>query len=363
MMNLKMALRVAFFATLLSCSQSQKTINSRPERDQQLGASDYIRLVISATDGLSKTTAPFTTPPFFNNQLKVGGDQTRSKYLQIIRETYPDNHLLLGLGDNLSQNDEIQKRKNFLDKTHYDALAFNRLDYWNYSGAYNSLPFIVSNVSAIKNSPYKDSRFSPYLLTEKKGINIAIFSMKSKPSQENQEFIGLYFEDPVLSVVKAYKELKEKNTHLVILMTNIESNCHQSKSGKSHKIGYSLNYRCPKNDPISELIKRLPPTLDYLIYSKTKGESSMGFINKIPIVQIKNDGRSLLMTDLYFNKTTKKMIQHKTNIHAPVELCHFFIPTFNDCFISSKERQGFIRERAGSYRQMAPAFFLGRQIH
>jgi 2',3'-cyclic-nucleotide 2'-phosphodiesterase (5'-nucleotidase family) len=309
-------------------------------------------------------------PPF----LEVGGEVAIREYYRIAKEQWKDRVILLDTGDIFnSQHDQKRKRltlkayQNFnLDAVHFSSYEFESFIENNELFNDFKIPFITSNIIDLKTgAPLNTSSLLPYKVISKAGKKIAIMGMTNYPSLTNvqkSKVKGLIFSDLIHSFLKVKKELRKKRIDLSILMLKIKTECKGNFNLHPLIDNGENDLRCPKEDPLTQFIDRLPPNSIDAIYLNGKSNSN-GFYKGIPIMMLKGQSQylGLLEVDISQNNGPGKLFR----IHSPLKTCHKFMVKVDDCHIEY-QNQSIVDERIDIMEkfgfQAIPARFLGHEI-
>ena len=311
---------------------------------------------------------------------KIGGISALKSYLNIFKKKYGDVRILISAG-HMFQNDTKSDVKNQIlslyDEIEYDAVgltAQNLIDFLERKKEYknNQIPILAGNIIDLATGkPLKEEPILPYKIIEKDGIKIGILaltSLKIISKKERKKFKGVYFEDPIVSFLRTKQIFKKKNVPVTLLITHFQGQC-SSPVPLTHFDG-NKNSRhpiwcSPGNPNIEEFVKRLPPhSVDVILSS---GDNfAMGYLNDIPIAQLKGNGKYLGTLELYYNTKKKTLSAKKTTFHPPTKLCHNFFSTTQDCHINKKRpsniKQFFLWLKGKKEYSLIPAKFLGHEI-
>lgn len=377
---------LAVLACSCTFSSIPQKIYSKPDWDNTSEDSkeDISKILIVSTNNFEGNIQSQTESIFLNKinkylTFEVGGSEILYSYLKILRKRYQGNVLFVDSGNSLKNNgmeDNKLKALKLFDKLNYHAMAFGLDEIKNlypqdqYLGKYK-IPFINSNIINLKTGKLLDNEnITSYKIYQVNKTQIGIISISSNLiKKQNKKLKGLYFLDPILSILKTKKRLKKLGVDIIILLAQLNTTCSSPKfrrqktlnDWKSHKL------HCPKEDKdeLVKLIKRLPPnTIDFIIGGSDT--FSTGFINQIPVIQNPGKGKYIGLLEINFNNITKKVIKDKTKIYQPIKLCHNFLYQTNDCHLG----KDLPPDNSASYQRLTkldnfsivPAKFLGIKV-
>ncbi|MBT3586017.1 MAG: hypothetical protein HN509_14015 [Halobacteriovoraceae bacterium] len=312
-------------------------------------------------------------------KLEVGGAAVLSSYLRIFQKRYPKQSILLDTGNIFDHFDDSNSEKTlrFYEKIKFDGVLYTHRDLTTYlkntknNEASFKVPFLNSNIIDLKTGePFADQNHAPYKLIKVSGLKvgiIAVTSLETLNSEKRKNLSGVYFEDPILSFLKAKKALARKGAQLIFLMAHLNSHCKAPYPKESKTFASRANYQLScggKSDELMTLIRRLPPhSVDAIVLSK--GTLGSGYIGDLPVIQGPGKGQYISRVDFYYDIGEAKLIREKTLVHPPVKVCHsFFLPT-QDCYLGDRNspvkinRWDMLKE---SSFQVMPAKFLGHEV-
>jgi len=307
------------------------------------------RIILTSTNFLNGSISPKVENYNQAGIISVGGTTYLKKYLDILRERYDDQVLLVDTGEfvpsQVSKN-EIKNILNHFKALKYDAIHFSEkeLKFINSKTVDQfKSSFLNTNIIDLKKqAPYSSKRISPYIYKKVNGVKVGIMAVttfKNKDARKEKYLNGLYFEDPVFSILKARKKLLRKGVKVFVLLMQ--------------------SY---KEEDIRAIIKRLPPNSIHAIVS-----SSPTMLNKrildIPVIQNPGKGQYISRVELFYDTQSKKVLTQNSVIHTPTKLCSQFFKATLDCHIEDDEfkekKIELIKDE--SYKKEA-ARFLGIDI-
>jgi len=290
--------------------------------------------------------------------MRIGGLQLIKKYSSILKERLPDQVLMLSAGDLINENQKggVDSILDDFENIGFDAFHLSESELKMLSIkqiAKTSNSFINSNIIELsKKSPLKSKNIDNYMVKTINGVKvgvIAVTTYKNTEARKHKYLNGLYFEDPVYSILKLHDQLKRKGVEVFVLMIKGQRVC---KDGE-----------CTSNkEELSQLIKRLPPKkIDVIIGSEPELINQK--IGGIPFIQNLGQGKYLSRIDLFFDTKTKTINDSKTLMHSPIKLCSQFFKATNDCHIEDdyykEAKTELIKD---SHMELSRAYFLGIEI-
>ena len=317
------------------------------------------RIVLTSTNFFSGSVSPKTEDFKKSGIISVGGSEILEKYINILRSRFDDQVLLVDSGEIINSDVNKEKLKKILShykKLKFDAIQFSEKEYEKLDGTIidkYKTNFINTNIIKLKNQgPYSSKYISPQIIKNINGVKVgimAISTFKNKDVQKNKSLKGIYFEDPVFSILKSRKKLIRKGAKVFVLLMHTHEDCKESNCG-------------PSLESLEEIIKRLPPnSIDAIVGSAPS--MLYKYINGIPVIQNKGEGKYISRLELYYNTSTRKLDKEKTIIHEPTKLCSKFFEVTNDCHVEenkfSNQKMILIQE---SQNKKVTAKFLGKSI-
>lgn len=360
---LKLALTSLLLLNLASCTKTdvKKSRYSEADWNQSLSA-DQKAIEIFATNSIkgNLTAQPVYFSPEDLSPVQYGGAPLLLAYNKISKER-SESTLWLDLGDSYdSLSGPIHQglTSYFFSQMNYDAISYTEkeLSIIGTNSAPVKLPFIISNMIDLSSGQtFKNDLISPWKIITKNGIRIGLISvtnykfMKDEPSDKTK---GLFFEDMVLSILRAKKEFSKNKVDMTILLTNIDSGCHMNPDSE---------LICPnQGDDLKKLLSRIPPeTIDLALASPSR--IAFGKINNIPVAMVSGQGKWLARIRAVFSDSKLSDIQ----LLSPIRVCDKFFHETNDCHFplsgeeDESERLSLLKK---TRNEIKPAKFWGHEI-
>ncbi len=348
---------------LFSCTKTEvrKQRYVEPNWAQSLDKNEK-EIEIFATNRLGGALTPQQVyfSPEEASPIRYGGASLLLAYNLISKEKNK-NTVWLDLGnsfDPLSGPIHLETTSYFLAKMNYDAIAFTEKELAVIGTKSNNykLPFIISNMIDLSTGQtFSNESIKPWKVIEKNGLKVGLISVTNYnfiKGDEPSKTRGLFFEDMVLSILRAKREFAKSKVDFTILMTNIDSGCHLS-----HK----KELACPnEGDDLKKLIERIPPDTINLVLASPNRIAS-GLINNIPTVLIPGQGKWLSRVRLIFKNNNIENVE----MLEPIRICDKIFHDTNDCHFplsgeeSEKKRLAMLRK---SINEIKPAKFWGHEI-
>lgn len=356
----KIFLSLSILTLIVACASHKvpTRVLSEPEWKDTPVLENEKKITISSINFFNSSLAPQSENYDSLGSIKVGGIQLIEKYTSILKQRLDNKVLLLSTGElvNENQNGGIETLLNHFEKIGVDAFHLSEKEL-------KTLPiskinksnnkFVNSNIIDLKKqAPLSSKNIDNYMLKTVNNVKvgiIAVTTFKNIEARKHKYLNGLYFEDPIFSILKVHDHLKRKGAQIFVLMIKSHKSCAEKDCESTE-------------EELENLLKRLPPQkIDVIIGSEPK------IINKkiggIPFIQNIGEGKYISRVDLIYNTKENKVIDSKTNIHPPIKLCSEFFEATNDCHIESdyyKEEK--IHLIKNNHVKMSRARFLGIEI-
>jgi len=203
--------------------------------------------------------------------------------------------------------------------------------------------FLNTNIIDLKKqAPYSSKRIAPHVIKKINGVKVgimAITTFKNKDARKESYLDGLFFEDPIFSILKARKKLLRKGAKVFVLLMQTY-----------------------KADDLENTIKRLPPNSIHAIVSSAPAMINKRILN-IPVIQNSGSAKYISRVELFYDTKSKKVLSKRSIIHTPTKLCSQFFAATLDCHIDDDQYKSkkieLIKDK--SYKKES-ARFLGMSI-
>ncbi|GEM_PF-3454317 len=353
-----LSLLILIFIAACASHKVPTKVLSEPEWKEIPLQDNEKKITISSFNFFNSSLAPQLENYNSLGTIKVGGVKLLKRYTSILKERLNNKLLLLSTGELVNENQSggIEAiLKDFeivgVDAFHLSEKELNTLPLSKINKFNNK--FINSNIIDLKKqSPLSSKNIDNYMIKKVNGVKVGIMAVTTFKNHEAKKYKylkGLYFEDPIFSILKVHDYLKRKGAEIFVLMLKSHKTCPEEKCESTE-------------EELKNLLKRLPPKkIDLIVGSEPK------LINKhidgIPFIQNLGEGKYISRVDLFYNTKQKKVITSKTNIHPPIKLCSQFFKITNDCHIENdfykEEKINLIKE---NNIEMSRARFLDIDI-
>ncbi len=364
-MLMKNFLKLALISLIaLSCTKTEVRKQRYIEPDWAPTQSSNQKVIeIFATNSLAGALTPQQVyfSPEEISPIKYGGASLLYAYNLVSKEKTKDT-LWLDLGnayDPLSGPVHLKTTGHFLKKMNYDAIAFTEKELAIIGTKNNAekLPFIISNmIDLATGETFSNESINPWKIIERDGVKIGIVSVtnyKFLKDNESSRVKGLFFEDIVLSILRAKKHFAKNKVDFSILMANIDSGCHS---------GHDKEFACPnQGDELKRLLERIPPETINLAFA-SPNRIANGVINNIPVVLVPGQGKWLSRVRVILD--SKEDLKN-VEILDPIRVCDKVFHDTNDCHfpLSGEEDESKrISLLKKSINEIKPAKFWGHEI-
>ena len=337
---------------------------------------DFIKLSIGMT-GLLKADLQGDSLPIIETfksdtgktwNAKSAGTLALQQYVQILREKYGEDFLLLSMGgifqSNLISNptqDGIFPLWELLQNFHAIHADFEKNSQFNWP---EGLPWVASNVYSIGNrSNVISPSVKPYLLLERRGLRILIVSISEADERGLPGRSLTFHRDPVGAFTQIRQSFGKTQPNLIIVLYRGDGLCvsKHTEKGMTWEESASAELECNKNKGPFKFLRRLPPGTVHLL-ALTDPYNAFGVHSETAILQVGDRGKYIGMVDFFFDKKNKILRKEKTRFHTFIKTCHFFHPETLDCTPTSNYVEQDTPNGAKTKYQK-PAFFYGQQIH
>ncbi len=315
--------------------------------------------------------------------ISVGGVEAFSRYLEILREKFRDQVLLVDAGNSLAgsliaRNTNGRAIVDAFSLLKYDAMGLAAADFaagpelrspvsplqWMPKLFEKSkTPVIISNlINLRKAAPVEWGNTSPQMIKAVNGVKVGFISLlpDDLPKKLDASVLnGLYIEPGQLSFLRQLRSLRLKGAEVIVLIKHGGLSCGEVKAREKNLPLAKVNFDprdpnvCDKTDPFVSFLEGLPAgSVDLVLTGGAKGKIA-NFINDIPVVQAMGGGKSFSRVEFFWDKKAKRLLKERTLIHQPTLVCHRFFKTTEDCF------EG---DPSIDHRNLIPAKFLGETI-
>lgn len=358
-----MFLMAALLFGSAACSKnkfSKETFSYPDWREERPSEFTMKKLVFATTNSFLGKNEGVTELIARNRVLRIGGIDTMKFYLDTLKDRYGKSLVLLDAGYLLG-NDEKEKTLAAYESFGHDAILFTENELKDFALVENyNLPFIASNIIDIKTGKNKESKnLSNYKIIEKNGIKIGLIGTTT--FKKGIQFDGVYFEDPILSFLKARQELKKLGAEITVLLIHSQTECANFENDDIQHMSGVIECADTSSE-LEKIISRLPiGSVDLIIGGDAFNLNEV--IKDIPVLQNHGQGMFISMAKVYVDAISRKVIQDKTKILDPVKLCTQFFVTSLDCHITDDEtRSEKIKALSENQFKMKLARFLGKTI-
>ncbi|PIK13960.1 hypothetical protein [Halobacteriovorax sp. JY17] len=356
----KLVLSIITILIIGACATSSipTKVLSEPDWKPSSNSDTEKQITISSINFFNSSLAPFNEHFEGIGEVKIGGIQLLKTYSSILKKRLDNKVLLLSTGELINENQKggidpiLKEFENIgVDAFHLSEKELRKLPISKIDKYDNK--FINSNIIDLKKqSPLSSKNIENHTIKTIDGVKIGIMGIttfNNAEARKHKYLNGLYFEDPIYSILKTHDLLERKGAKIFILMV------------KGHK-------RCPDNkcestrEEMEKLLKRLPPNkIDLIIGSEPELLNEK--ISGIPFIQNSGAGKFLSRVDLYFDTKKERINTSKTKIHSPIKLCSEFFTATNDCHIENDYyMKGKIELIKENKEYMTKAKFLGIEI-
>jgi 5'-nucleotidase len=314
---------------------------------------------------------------------EFGGADYFSSYLKVIRETYPNEVLLLDAGNSLqgtllSNNFNADPVLKIFEYLNYDAMALGGSDFLFPIESKNDFEILsqfetrftkskthvlTTNLYNIANSsPIKSETMGPYLIKEINGIKVGLLGLTSKnilSRLPKELFTGIYIDDMAKSIVEYSHILRKKGAQVIVAMAHTDIRCGhkiaQEKRLPREKVNFLPRKKkvCETDSELYKVLKNIPQHTVDAIVAGGHHEKVANFINGTPVIQSFGNGTAFSMIHLFYNEQKKELNRHKTKVFQPTRVCHQFFKQSQDCYE---------KDDSVNHDMKITSHFLGKEI-
>ena len=340
----------------------------------------YLSLVGNLSDQVYPQTELRSTdsPAMMPSTLKVGGLAHLSSYLNTLREKIEKEsnteYLSLAMGKTVSQGSNLGIVTKALPYLKFDLIQMG-LDESQWAKDQTSSPFkttswINSNIFSIQTGkPLEYANSLPYWIKSVGSTFIgmmAITSYKMINEKKKKDINGIYFQDPLTSILRTRNLLKSKNVHLNILLYQGELNCPEVTVDSPVSFDKITSRPCLENKDLelNQLLAKLPPNTIDLVISPGLNLSA-GLIQNTPILGIPDSKYFVSMAKLVVDDNHHDIDRKESYILPPLKLCHQVFAGLEDCVLNAQKSH--LNEKRFEFLEntafgLIPAKFLGNQV-
>lgn len=370
-------------------AQGHSQLYSDPETDNAVSiSSNEKRLVIVATHDLkgqleARQVKVEDVHSPEKTLISVGGLEVFARYLEILRETYPSEVVLVDSGNSIAGSFLAREsRGNAIFATYeqmkYDAVSLAAPDLsagpkLKTSAPANKwlpeiikryeTPLVTSNLIDLKTTqPVAWGKSTPQLLKEINGVKVGFVSLfpDDLPKKLGAGVLnGLYVEPAIQALLKQSRALRLKGANVIIMTMYGGLKCGEERALKKNLPVSKVNFdpkdpgACDLDSPLGKFLQEIPPGSVDVVITGGASNKVANFVNGIPVIQAFNDGSSFARVDLVWHTRDNEIVTEKTLIHQPTRLCHRFFKKTEDCYTE---------DSSVDHREQIPARYLKQPI-
>ena len=308
-------------------------------------------------------------------KLAIGGISAIKSYIDLFKQHSTQPVLTVDAGSFMVEDFDVNKNLFLYNYLGLDAANLGSNEYFYQSS--NSerapifrllsvklkFPLLNNNITFLSDDTQtQELGILPYTIKEVEGLKVGIIGTLTQAvssSSAQQKYHQTYIENSAKNIIVSSNSLRKQGVDIVVVLLSRGTNCTakqaQALGLTESKVNFdpkSSKYCDEKEGNFVETLKLLPPnTIDVVFTSGNKSKVA-NFIEGIPVLQNKGEGRYLSWIDLYFDKKHKAINHEYTQIHQPIALCHHFFKNTMDCFTD----EPFENE------EVIPATFLGLPV-
>ncbi len=355
-----------------------KNINSFPRWNSSLLNHSEIYLfftkdlsrAIYAKDQLRPPLSPKQMPAV----LKVGGLSTIASYLDIAKEKFGDQSIIISGPPLLEKVNSSQKNTIILSslaKMPLDAVLLSHYELISSKQTLeNEFPidWLNSNTISIKTTSNTSIWNSLNMRVLDKGFIkiglVGIAELDSINEAQKKDLQGHYFKGATTAILKLKKKLNSAGSQFNILIYNGKNTCDNKVTSKIMPFSkIEEDTECLKDSPLEKILDQLPPNLIHLVIA-TKGKFSHARISKTPILGNPDGTLYLSGAKLVFNKSGEIKNKYSTFL-APLKYCQKVFAGLDDCKFthSNPEHQATrLKHLEKTAFGLIQARFLGKEV-
>lgn len=377
-------------STLHSCSSMKSSaineqkkghyrLYSHPEKVEHLDSEKLKRVVLIGSNDFRGQVSPlhFNIPSqkAKSKSISVGGISGMKAYAQIFKLSFPNETLFLDAGSFYHSEKNIKMINSAYNYLGYDIIGLGDEEFKLKSDEPNYLSTIGKSVSGLDSLTLTSNLFNLAQATKAsiknneqsaiKNVNgvrigvISILSQETPDQSPSNNFLGLYIQNNVRSIINKTKQLRKSGAEVIVMLTNLTIDCVSETANQKKRHIAKVNFdtksskTCQKkNSNLYKTLSKLPPGVVDIVFTSGGRTKVANTINGIPVLQNDGEAKFYSWAELYFDKANNELIREKTVIHQPVKLCHQFLKESEDCYLE----EDLMNEK------IAPAVFLGSEV-
>lgn len=302
--------------------------------------------------------------PYENLELNIGGVGHMAAYINVLRQFYESQPILIETGPIFNSKDSAKKKSQILklyDYLEYDAVLFGPneflfLNSQNYSANEDLKKFFVSSsLLDLDEGKIIDNEYSaPFKIVERQGVKIGLVGLttyRALPSAQELDQYRILIKDSVAALLKAHFQLKSKKVDIVVALTDIQGNCQVKDK----------HLDCPKDDPFKIFLDRLPPNIVDVVIGNGMHPISSQYKN-IAVLQHPGKSKFLSHAELFYDLEEKKLLKNQTIFLGPIKTCHQFLALTQDCHPLAADNKLTKTKLPNNEPNIIKAKFLGKTI-
>ncbi len=372
--NLPKFIVTSFSFLLIACSSTRTLMHenetqsghnklySYPEKfPMQSLTSSQQRIIFASINDLQAKLNPK-----LEKGIKVGGKDLLKRYLEILKEQYPNEVMVVDAGNFTHPSLDPAQVIDFYNSIDLDVagLGYNELNLDHRKLKY---PFILTG--SLSKAKFKALNANLYDLEASKRTNwrhtnnTAIFKQgklkigftsvigREKALGFTDKMNGFYAKDIAQTIVSEATWLDKKGADLIVVLAHTDGTCDKNKTLPKGKYNFdpSDDSSCDKDSEIFKAYKLIPKNLVDIVFLSGSESKVANAIDDIATVQNFGDGEYISVTEVIFDRESKKL--EGIYLHQPVRLCESFLKDNQDCFVEN-----------GDNLEIVPAKFLNSNI-
>ena len=311
---------------------------------------------------------------------KVGGAAVFSRHVEILREVFGPNLMILDGGDEFQGTLESNAAEGKPVVELFNRLGMGAAAVGNHefdfgpegdapAGAPGSdlrgalkarmreaqYPYLAANVR------YKDGRelsdfpnLKPSVILEAGRLKVGVIGLATlqTPVTTRPEFVtDLIFTNATEATLREAKKLRQQGAHLVVVLAHQGLRCDRMRPEPMLvRRPNDAEGACEPHDEIPELIEALPPgTIDAVVAGHTH-QVVHHYIKGVPIIEAGANGLNYNLLYLTWDWNKNRLVSSRTEIEGPVPVCEKVFENQSDCNAMRPEPRG------GRGRLVTPKF-------